>query len=166
MRSEVPTANTTQPLDKTTQSNQNTPIPKYKRFSVFLNFLKILRIYLADLIHDRHVYNYSVPLNVGYIAAMVNKRLGKSIETQIYKFPEKKIIVVNDVNLSENYLIYIDKIENVAISGSSEEYQKYLNLSKAKIVSELYNTYDSHIQKRYKIDINYQALDIVKNYFN
>ena len=50
-----------------------------------------LKIYLADLIHDRHVYNYSVPLNVGYITALVNKRLGKSTETKIYKFPDDLI---------------------------------------------------------------------------
>lgn len=50
-----------------------------------------LKIYLADLIHDRHLYNYSVPLNVGYITALVNKRLGKSIETQIFKFPDDLI---------------------------------------------------------------------------
>ena len=44
-----------------------------------------LKIYLADLIHDRHIYNYSVPLNVGYIAAELNRRLGDSVETQIHK---------------------------------------------------------------------------------
>ena len=74
--------------------------------------------------------------------------------------------MVSDLGFSENYLIYIDKIENVKINDSSDEYQKYLNLSKAKIVRELYNTYDSYIKKRYKIDINYQALDVVKNYYN
>ena len=63
-------------------------------------------------------------------------------------------------------MIYIDKIENVTISDNSENYKKYLNLSRAKIVSNLYKTYDSYIQKKYEIDINYQALDIVKNYFN
>ena len=40
------------------------------------------------------------------------------------------------------------------------------NISKIKIVNELYNTYDNLLEKRYKIDINYQALDAVKNYFN
>ena len=45
-------------------------------------------------------------------------------------------------------------------------YEKYLNLSKIKITGELYNTYDNYIKKRYKIDINYQTLDTVKNYFN
>jgi hypothetical protein len=54
----------------------------------------------------------------------------------------------------------------VNIKDNSEEYPKYLDLSKIKITNELYNTYDNYIRKRYKIDINYQALDIVKNRFN
>ena len=70
------------------------------------------------------------------------------------------------MSFSENFLIYIDKIENVTIKENSDEYQKYLDLSKIKITNELYNTYDNYIKKRYKIDINYQALDEVKNRFN
>ena len=54
----------------------------------------------------------------------------------------------------------------VTIDKNSEEYQKYLNLSKRKITSELYNTYDKLIKTKYKIDINYQTLNTVKNYFN
>ena len=92
--------------------------------------------------------------------------LKKGIVNQIYAYSENKIIVVNDLNLSENFLIYIDKIENVSINKNSEDYQKYLNLSRIRIVNELYNTYDNYIKKRYKIDINYQALNTVKNYFN
>ena len=57
-------------------------------------------------------------------------------------------------------------MENVTISEQSEEYKKYLNLSKIKITNGLFNTYDDYIKKKYKIDINYKALDTVKNYFN
>lgn len=92
--------------------------------------------------------------------------LKKDLINHIYTFPEKKITVVSDINFTENYLVYIDKIENVNIRDNSEEYQKYLDLSKTKITNELYNTYDNYIRKRYKIDINYQALDIVKNRLN
>ena len=95
-----------------------------------------------------------------------NTVLKKDLISHIYSFPEKKIIVVNDMNFSENFLIYIDEIENVTIKVNSDEYQKYLNLSKIKITDELYNTYDNYIRKRYKIDINYQTLDEVKNRFN
>jgi len=95
-----------------------------------------------------------------------DKIINKELINQIYAFPEKKVIVVNDIGLTENFLVYINEIENVAIDENSKEYDKYLNLAKLKITSELYNTYDSYIKKRYKIDINYQALDTVKNYFN
>jgi hypothetical protein len=88
------------------------------------------------------------------------------VVNHIYKFAEKKIIIVTDINLSENFLIFIDKVENVTIDENSEEYQKYLDLSRGKIVKELYNTYDNYLSEKYKIDINYQALDVVKNYFN
>ena len=73
---------------------------------------------------------------------------------------------MNDIGLSENFLIYIDKIKNVTIDENSEEYQTYLNLSKNQIVNELYNTYENYMQKKYKIDINYQALDVIKNSYN
>ena len=95
-----------------------------------------------------------------------DKLLKKEIINQIYAYPVEKIIVVSDIGFSQSYLIYIDKIENVTIKKNSDDYQKYLELSKIKLTDELYNTYDNYIKKRYKIDINYQALDIVKNYFN
>ena len=92
--------------------------------------------------------------------------LKKDLISHIYAFPEKKIIVVSDMNFTENFLVYIDKIENVNIKDNSDKYREYLDLSKIKITNDLYNTYDNYIRKRYKIDINYQALDIVKNRFN
>ena len=41
-----------------------------------------------------------------------------------------------------------------------------MRLSKIKIANELFNTYDNHIRNKYKIDINYKALETVKSYFN
>jgi radical SAM superfamily enzyme YgiQ (UPF0313 family) len=66
-----------------------------------------LKIYLADLIHDRHIYNYCAPLNVGYIAATVNQRFGKEVETQIFKFPDDLISAIKssppDILALSNY---------------------------------------------------------------
>ena len=57
-------------------------------------------------------------------------------------------------------------IENVSIDEKSDEYEKYLGLSKIKITNGLFNTYDNFIKGKYKIDINYKALNSVKNYLN
>ena len=95
-----------------------------------------------------------------------DNNLKKELVNQIYTFAENKINVVYDIGLLESYLINVVKIENVSIDKKPEDYGKYLNLSKNIIRNRLFTTYDSYIKEKYKIDINYKALNTVKNYFN
>jgi len=76
------------------------------------------------------------------------------------------VIAINDISFSQSLLIYIDKVENVTISKNSTEYKKYLDLSRVEAADSLLNTYNTYLNKKYKVDINYQALDVVKNYYN
>ena len=94
-----------------------------------------------------------------------DKILKQELVKQIYAFSENRVIVVTDIGLSENFLIYIDKIDNKSIDRKSEDYNKYFNLSKIKMVSNLYKTYDTYLKNKYEININHKALDAVKNYF-
>ena len=73
---------------------------------------------------------------------------------------------MNDINLKDNFIVYIKKVENASISYNSDEYKKYFDLSKIRLTSGLFNSYDNYIKKKYDIDINYKSLNIVKNYFN
>ena len=91
--------------------------------------------------------------------------LKQELINQIYAFSEKKVIVVADIEFSENFLIYIDKIENVSIGEKMGNYKKYFDLSKNKITTDLYNTYNSYLENKYEININYQTLAKTKNYF-
>ena len=72
---------------------------------------------------------------------------------------------MSDISFTENFLIYIDKIENVSIKENSENYKKYFDLSKNKLSDDLFTTYNSYLEKKYEININYQALGKTKNYF-
>ena len=94
-----------------------------------------------------------------------SKFFKKELVNQIYTFGEKKVIIATDIDLSENYLIYIEKIENTSIKVDSEEYTKYFNISKVKLRNNLYNIYDSYLENKYNIEINYKALESVKNNF-
>ena len=95
-----------------------------------------------------------------------SKILKEGLVNEIYSFAEKSIIIVNDIGLTENYLIYIDEVKNVTMNPNSKDYEKYMNLANLKITTDLYNTYDRYLKKKYKISINNQALDAVKNNFN
>ena len=63
------------------------------------------------------------------------------------------------MSLTESYLIYIDKIERASIKKNPDDLNKYYNLSKSRIVNSIYNTYDSYLRNKYKIDINHKALN-------
>ena len=78
-------------------------------------------------------------------------------------YPEKRVIVVSDIDFSKSYLIFIDKIENVTITKESKDYDKFSNLTKINLASGIYNTYDLLLKNKYKIDINYQTLERIKN---
>ena len=93
------------------------------------------------------------------------KFFNQNLIDQIYSYGKNKVILVADIALSEIYLIYIDKIENVLLDKNSGDYEKYSNLSKVNISNNLYNTYDLYLKKKYEININYKALDKVSNYF-
>ena len=90
--------------------------------------------------------------------------LKKGIVEQIYSYSDKKVVVVTDIGLTQNFLVYIDSIENVTIDKNLEDQKKYSILSKDKIVTSLYNTYDAYLKNKYEIDINYKALEGIKNY--
>jgi len=93
------------------------------------------------------------------------KIMKKELINQIYAYPENRIIVIADLGFEENYLVYIDSIENVPLNKKSEEYKKYLTYAETKLINSMYNTFDIYLKDKYKIDVNYKALDQVNNYF-
>tara|TARA_B100000029_G_scaffold461861_1_gene493930 strand:- start:3881 stop:5332 length:1452 start_codon:yes stop_codon:yes gene_type:complete len=84
---------------------------------------------------------------------------------QVYSFPEKSIIVVNDINFDEIYLIYIEKVDSVSIEKNSDDYKKYSDLFRKQTTNRLYKSYDYYIKNKYKIDVNYKTFENAKNYF-
>ena len=113
--------------------------------------------------------NNNLPINSSSIVNILTLRYDQNLRPNlpIKTWDDfKPNIQSADINFIENYLVYIDKIESVNIDENSEEYKEYSNLAKIKIANELYNTYDNYIKSRYEIEINYQALETVKNYFN
>ena len=70
------------------------------------------------------------------------------------------------MGLKEVFLIFIDKVEKASIGDKNEEYDKYVNLTKLRMTNNLFNSYDRYIKQKYKIEINYNALKTVKNFFN
>jgi len=113
---------------------------------------------------------FAVKENLTVSEILINNKnddtnLKKELIDQIYKYPKNNVIVATDLGLHESYLIYIDEIENTSINENSENYKTYYDVSKVKMITDIYNTYDSYLKYKYNININYQALETIKNYF-
>ena len=122
---------------------------------------KFTKIDFKNLAEESNAKINNIKLNSSSDETKINK---KFID-QIYKLPENKMYVFYDNMLNENLLIYIDKVENVSIDVNSNEFNEYFLRSNDKIVQNIYNLYDSYINKKYSVDINYKAAEKVKNYF-
>ena len=69
------------------------------------------KIFLADLIHNQYAYNYCAPLNIGYLAATLEKRFGDAIDLSLFKFPDSLIQALDacpDILAVSNYDWNID----------------------------------------------------------
>ena len=91
--------------------------------------------------------------------------LEAELVNQIYSLPENKVGIVYNNNFKKSYLVYIDEINNVSIVKNSTEFKKYSDLSELHLTGNLYKTYDKYLKNKYKIKINYNALNNIKNYF-
>ena len=116
---------------------------------------------------DNFTKNKNVPIQKISLENINDTKILKdSIVNQIYNFPEKKVSASYNIQLTENFLVYVDKIVDVSLDENSDQYEKYFKLAKISITNELFNTYDKHIKDKYKIHINYKSLKTIKDYFN
>ena len=94
-----------------------------------------------------------------------NKNLKKDIVYKIYKIAKNNFALVSGNNSKNNYIVYIDNIYNKEILYEKDKFSEYFLKSNKKLANTIYKTYDTYISKKHKVDINYQTLNTVKNYY-
>ena len=66
---------------------------------------------------------------------------------------------------SNVYLVKIKNIYENNLIKNSQENETYINQTNIKIKNDLYNSYDLLLNEKYKIKVNENTLDRIKNYF-
>jgi len=82
----------------------------------------------------------------------------------LYSLPKNSFLLMDD---NENN-IYITKIENIIANNlkeNSNDLNSYSKQSTIKLRDNLYSSYDILMNEKYKIEINKNTLERVKNYF-
>jgi len=105
-----------------------------------------------------------IPIKIIKINSIKDEKIfNKKIISEIYQLQENSFGVISDGNFKDNYLVYIDKVENKKISSNDINYNQYLLKTNRELNSLIFNTYDTHVNNTSKIVINQNSLEQVKN---
>ena len=84
---------------------------------------------------------------------------------QIFKLREKNFTIVDEIEKNKTFLIWVREIQKPSLNKASDEYDKYYYETIIDIKNNIYSSFDFYINQKYKVEINYQTLDRLKNYF-
>ena len=84
---------------------------------------------------------------------------------QIFKLREKNFTIVNEIEKNKAFLILVKEIQKTSLSKASDEYDKYYYETIIGLKNSIYSSFEQYINQKYKVEINYQTLDRLKNYF-
>ena len=93
-----------------------------------------------------------------------DKKFTKNSIKLIYSVPRASYLLVND-DKDNIYLVKILKINEENISKNSDKFKSFKDQGMIVLRDQMYSTYDSFINNKYKVKINQKTLDRVKNYF-
>ena len=84
---------------------------------------------------------------------------------QIFKLSKKGFTIVSEGEKNKTFLVWLKEIQKANLDKTSDEYDKYYYETVISLKNNIYSSYDHYISQKYKVEINYQTLDRVKNYF-
>ena len=85
--------------------------------------------------------------------------------SQIFKLSEKSFTIVDELKQNATFLIWIKKIQKPKFDKNLSEKDKYYHAAVVSLKNNIYSSYDTYINEKYKVEINYQTLDRLKNQF-
>ena len=94
-----------------------------------------------------------------------SKVLKEEMIKNIYLLPEKKMYIFTDSSSKKNILVYIDGIKHVKLELDSDNYKKFNEQVKNRLLSGVYKTYDKYLSYKYEVSVNNKAVERVKNFF-
>lgn len=104
-------------------------------------------------------------MNISINGIRDNNFFSTKSNNQIFKLREKDFTIVDVIEKNKTFLLRIKKIERPDLNKTSIEYDRYYNETVIGLRNNIYSSFDNYINQKYKVEINYQTLDRLKNYF-
>lgn len=94
-----------------------------------------------------------------------NKIFSEGLIKRIFESSNNEILLVTDSNLTDNFIIYNKNVVYKKFNKNSDDYKKYQASARLAFAKNIYNIYDTSLNKKYNITINNKTIDRIRNSF-
>ncbi|MBL6857196.1 MAG: SurA N-terminal domain-containing protein [Pelagibacteraceae bacterium] len=82
---------------------------------------------------------------------------------EIFKMNDGEFQLITNSLLTQNYIIYSEKTEELAFDKNNKDYEQYKARAKLNIANQIYTDYDKTVNNKYDVKINEKVLNRIKN---
>ena len=94
-----------------------------------------------------------------------NEIFSEGIIKRIFLAKDGEIKLITNNTLTKNFLIIAIKSDYKKIEKGSNEYEQYEAKARLNLINKIYQSHDSNLNEKYKVELNQRTIDRVKNSF-
>ena len=94
-----------------------------------------------------------------------DKIFSQGIIKQIFLIKDGEMKLITDSNLSKSFIIFSEQTNYKKLIKDSNDFERYEAKARLSLVNNIYKTFDSNLNKKYKVELNQKTIDRVKNSF-
>ncbi len=84
---------------------------------------------------------------------------------RIFLTEDGKVNLITNNTLTKSFLISTKKTEYKSLDKNSNEFEKYEAKARLNLINKIYQSYDTSVNLKYKVELNQRTIDRVKNSF-
>ena len=94
-----------------------------------------------------------------------NEIFSEGIIKRIFLAKDGETELITNNTLTKNFLIFAVKSDYKKIEKGSNEYEQYEAKARLNLINKIYQSHDSNLNEKYKVELNQRTIDRVKNSF-
>ena len=94
-----------------------------------------------------------------------NDIFSEGVIKRIFLTKNKEIDLISDNTLTKSFLIFVVSTDYKDLKKGSNEYEQYEAKARLNLINKIYQSHDSNLNEKYKVELNQRTIERVKNSF-
>ena len=94
-----------------------------------------------------------------------NEIFSEDILKKIFILKDSEINLITNNTFTKSFLVLAVKTEYNKLEKNSNDFERYEAKARLNLINQIYQTHDSNLNKRYKVELNQRTIERVKNSF-